>query len=352
MKFSVAMCTYNGAQYLPEQLESIAAQTRLPDLLVICDDHSSDDTRKIIESFAAKSPFPVSLYVNRENIGTAKNFERAIGLCGGDLIALSDQDDVWHPEKLRRLEEAFISAPHVGLIFTDAEIVDGSLRSIDSRLWELMLFSQKEQRLIERGKALELLLRQNIVTGATMAFRASFVKLISPIPPDALLVHDIWIAWVVASIADIAFISEPLIKYRQHPKQQTGFLRTRDSSNSEHKRAHASIISEYYLSEQHATKSEIKYALASFHLFELNRLYPYYQRLLALCREYNQQEGIQTIETRIAYLQGKAAHYHARAKMTEGRLGRLNLVLKELLTLRYHHYSQGIFSAARDFLNL
>ncbi|MCA1556539.1 MAG: glycosyltransferase, partial [Acidobacteria bacterium] len=86
VKFSIALCTYNGARYLPAQLDSIAAQTLLPDELVICDDCSTDETRDVITSFAARAPFAVRLYVNEVNLGSTKNFEQAISLCTGDII--------------------------------------------------------------------------------------------------------------------------------------------------------------------------------------------------------------------------------------------------------------------------
>ena len=93
--FSVAMCTYNGARFLGAQLASVAAQARAPDELVVCDDRSTDETARVVEEFAAAAPFRVRLHVNERNLGTTRNFERAVSLCEGDLIALSDQDDVW-----------------------------------------------------------------------------------------------------------------------------------------------------------------------------------------------------------------------------------------------------------------
>ena|SRR2546421_3140447 len=94
-KFLVAMCTYNGARHVREQLESFAAQTRLPaDELVICDDCSTDQTINILPDFGAGASFPVHIQVNKFNLGSTKNFEQAISFCHGDLIALSDQDDV------------------------------------------------------------------------------------------------------------------------------------------------------------------------------------------------------------------------------------------------------------------
>lgn len=106
LSISVAMCTYNGSAFLQEQLDSIAAQTRLPDELVICDDGSSDSTVDIVERFAHGVSFRVQLFRNPQNLGSTRNFEQAMRLCTGDLIALSDQDDVWMPEKLARQKQS------------------------------------------------------------------------------------------------------------------------------------------------------------------------------------------------------------------------------------------------------
>src|SRR5207253_4621935 len=124
MKLSVAMCTYNGASYLQEQFDSIAMQTRLPDELVICDDVSVDTTKEITDKFAAVAPFAVKRHFNENNLGSTKNFEKAIGLCQGDIIALADQDDEWSPIKLEQLEAALASSAKTGLVFSDAEVVD------------------------------------------------------------------------------------------------------------------------------------------------------------------------------------------------------------------------------------
>src|SRR5262245_48111587 len=118
--FSVAMCTYNGSRYLSAQLDSIGTQTRPPDELMICDDGSVDDTVQLIEKFADSAPFVVRLEVNSANLGSTKNFEKAIQRCKGDLIALADQDDVWLPRKLELLEAEFQRSPNVGLVFSDA----------------------------------------------------------------------------------------------------------------------------------------------------------------------------------------------------------------------------------------
>ena len=133
MKLSIAMCTYNGASYLQEQLDSFLWQTRLPDEIVVCDDCSQDETVEILKEFAANSPFPVHLHVNKTNLGLTKNFEKAIGKCTGDIIFLSDQDDVWLPERLEKFEAAFQKDADVGLVFCDAYLVNEKLESLNCK---------------------------------------------------------------------------------------------------------------------------------------------------------------------------------------------------------------------------
>src|SRR5947209_20067608 len=121
MTISVALCTYNGAQYLLNQLTSIEAQTRRPDEVVICDDSSCDGTVELIRSWADAAPFPVRVHVNPRNVGAIKNFERAVSLSCGDLIALADQDDLWYPNKLGVLEQQLGDNPAAGLAFRSEE---------------------------------------------------------------------------------------------------------------------------------------------------------------------------------------------------------------------------------------
>ncbi|MDQ3818842.1 MAG: glycosyltransferase family 2 protein, partial [Acidobacteriota bacterium] len=188
------MCTYNGARFLREQLESIAGQTRRPDELVVCDDRSTDETVRVLEEFAATAPFPVRLKVNERNLGSTRNFEQAISLCTGDLIALSDQDDVWLAEKLERIEEEFERRADIGLVFTDALVVDEELRPLGYTLWQKLGLDGEEQRRIKSGRSLDILLTGWTVTGATMAFRALYSELFIEIPEDLMMIHDGWIA--------------------------------------------------------------------------------------------------------------------------------------------------------------
>src|SRR6267154_3469289 len=142
------MCTFNGGQFLTEQLQSIAMQDRLPDELIVCDDRSTDRTVAIIEDFAVRAPFPVHVLVNEARLGTSKNFERAIRLAEGEIIALADKDDVWDRRKLGLLESMFSRRPSLGLVFTDAELVADRLSPEGGTLWEAVGFGAARQKLM------------------------------------------------------------------------------------------------------------------------------------------------------------------------------------------------------------
>jgi glycosyltransferase involved in cell wall biosynthesis len=220
ISISVALCTYNGEKYLREQLASIAQQTRLPDQLVICDDGSSDATAEIIEEFARTVSFPVRCARNPQNLGSTKNFEKAISLCTGDLIALCDQDDIWLPEKLALQAEMMERDPALGGLFSDAELIDATSALLGKRLWQNIEFTPARQQQFREGHETEVFLRKMAVTGATMMIRANLRSLFTPIP--AIWVHDSWIAWMLAIYSKLELMQEPTIQYRLHASQQIG----------------------------------------------------------------------------------------------------------------------------------
>src|SRR5262245_48903472 len=217
---SVALCTWNGSAFLREQLQSIAAQSLPPHELVIFDDCSGDETVPLARQFAESAPFPVRVHVNPRNLGTRENFAASIAACTGEIIALSDQDDVWLPQKLERLAGALAENPDAAFAFSDAQMVDEKLQPIPYTLWEATRFSQAELQQFQRRRGFEVLLRRDIVTGATLAFRASFREFLLPIPPG--WVHDAWIALILSGIAWGVPVTEALIQYRQHARQQIG----------------------------------------------------------------------------------------------------------------------------------
>lgn len=329
MRFSVALCTYNGERFLREQLDSIAAQTRPPDELVVSDDLSTDGTRQIVETFAACAPFPVRLHVSDVNVGTALNFGKAIALCTGDVIALSDQDDVWLPEKLRRFEEVFRADSSVGLVFGDAFVVGEDLSPTGRRLWE-WTFTRAARREMQRDP-FRALLRCNVVTGATMALSARLKPLVLPIPPDLNVIHDAWIGLVASAVSGVVLLSEPLIMYRQHNGQQLG----------------VSSASGLDSSGQRFAFDNSPEGRAGYYAGELRKL----DRLAGRLRQ-AAAGGVSRdkVKASMGVLDELAAHYRVRGQARATRVERVPAVLRELLTLRYHRYSKGLSSAALDLI--
>jgi glycosyltransferase involved in cell wall biosynthesis len=319
---SVALCTYNGAAFLPDQLASIAAQSRPPDELVVRDDASEDDTPAVLRAFAARAPFPVRFERNAERLGSIRNFDGAIGACTGDLIALSDQDDVWRPGKLAVLERRLHDSPGVGLVFSDADVVDAALNPTGARLWERIGFDRRQQRFWRARGALTALVPGRIVTGATMAFRSTFRALVLPTPEGiAPMIHDGWIALAIAAVAGVEFIDEPLVAYRQHAAQQIGAPGPLDARRRLGPIASAAHVNTY-----------------SMYIASLEAL----QKRLAAGRA--GPEGVAAARLIGTILR----HFEIRANLPSRRLDRLPLVLRELASRRYHDYGNGVRSLIKD----
>src|ERR1700743_1857825 len=96
---SIALCTYNGAAYIEEQLDTLVNQSYPNCEIIVVDDCSKDNTVKILSEYADKYP-QVRIHINEKNLGYTRNFEKAIRLCKGEYIALCDQDDIWDPQKI------------------------------------------------------------------------------------------------------------------------------------------------------------------------------------------------------------------------------------------------------------
>jgi glycosyltransferase involved in cell wall biosynthesis len=218
-RISVALCTYNGERFLPQQLASIAKQIRPPDELVVCDDRSTDRTVALLREFAASSPYPVRIFENEHNLGYAANFERAIRLCEGDLIALSDQDDIWYPIRLERSEKEFAAHPQAGLVFSDADVINDSNELAGPTLWQRLGFAGKRAQDLLDGHYV-VLAKHRFVTGATVMFRAALRDRLLPIGDG--WIHDEWIALIAAAFSDLRPIDQPLIRYRIHDSQEVG----------------------------------------------------------------------------------------------------------------------------------
>ena len=217
---SIALCTYNGACHLPEQLASLRAQHLLPHELVVSDDGSTDNTCALIEAFAAEAPFPVHLHRNPVNLGYARNFVHATSLCTGELIAFADQDDLWYPRKLATLTQHFAEHPETDGLFSDGDLMDGASNPVPGSMWASFAFRPADQITFARGQALDVLLQRNVVTGMAFAIRARARADFAGLPPD--WPHDMWLALMLARRAALALIPERLVAYRTHATQQIG----------------------------------------------------------------------------------------------------------------------------------
>jgi glycosyltransferase involved in cell wall biosynthesis len=216
---SVAMCCYNMAAFIGEQLDSIARQSRPPDELVVCDDNSQDHTLDILHSFAERAPFPVKIVRNERQLGCNQNFERAISLCTGDIIFLSDHDDVWQPQKIALILE-LMQDSSVGAAFGNATVVTADLTPVGYTLWDTCNFNAERRRRFADGEQFSELIANNVMQGAAAAFRASFRPSILPIPSEWQ--HDYWIALIIAANSQIRFTENPVLDYRQHGRNLLG----------------------------------------------------------------------------------------------------------------------------------
>jgi len=317
MGLSVALCTYNGERFVEQQLKSIATQDRLPDELVVSDDCSSDRTVEIIERFAETAPFPVRLSVNRDTVGSTRNYCAAISRCQEEIIFLSDQDDVWLPRKVATVERSLIHSDAVGFVFSDAVRIDDRSQPIGQTLWQAIRFSSRERRLMSAGRNFEVLVRRNTVTGATMAFRAKFKDWILPIPSE--WVHDGWIALLISAFAECRLVDEPLVLYRQHADQQLGEQRR-------------NFYRQYRVAKS-MTQSDFRSTANAYAL---------------ACERLTRAGDELRVRDAVARLNDKVRHWDARVRMRNAEVRRLPLILKEIAAGRYRRCSLGWKCIAQD----
>jgi glycosyltransferase involved in cell wall biosynthesis len=228
---TVVLSTCDGEAHLAEQLASLAEQRVLPAELVVRDDASTDGTVALLERFADGAPFPVRIERGLQRLGIVRSFESALTTaCRGDSawVALCDQDDRWHPDKLATLGRAAGRDRATTLVFSDAALIDVQGRPLPGTTSARLGLSRRRLARF-RTDPLLALLERSLVSGCSALFRADVVAAALPFPsevtdraPTAML-HDRWLGLLAASLGEVVYIARPLLDYRQHAAQHTGF---------------------------------------------------------------------------------------------------------------------------------
>lgn len=216
-KIEVLMATYNGEKYLKEQIESILNQTYENIKLIISDDCSQDGTRDILKEYENNDR--VKLIFQEKNLGYIKNFEFLLSQVQEEYYMLSDQDDIWKPEKIEKSIKT-LKTREADLVFGDLEVVDENLNTIYPSFNNYMKLTKK----IESFEfEVELNYLYNCITGCTVLSRRKFIKDIIPIPNKSKYVaHDHWMGLIISTKGKLVYMPEKLIKYRQHGDNEIG----------------------------------------------------------------------------------------------------------------------------------
>ncbi|MES2427330.1 MAG: glycosyltransferase [Bacteroidota bacterium] len=211
MKISVVMTTYNGENYLEQQIKSILNQTLIPAELIVCDDGSTDNTITILEKY--KKQGQLYYVVNPQRLGLIDNFKKTVSLAAkGNYIALSDQDDEWMPDKLEKSAAllATIDSPQYPcMVYTDLLFVDKNENILNTSF-------RNELGQDKYCHNLQTLLFGNFVNGCTVLMNQALSKLFVDIPNNVRLNHDGWIALVAFTFGKAATINAPLVRYKKH----------------------------------------------------------------------------------------------------------------------------------------
>lgn len=218
----VAIATYNGSKYIREQLLSILRQTIRPDLIVISDGGSIDNTPSICEEVLKTSGVKYKILTSIQRLSVKDNFQKCILACDSRYIFLCDQDDVWIESKISDylcLVEKYKPA----MIFSDAVLVDENLHELSKTLWnsidyhpvsDVMVYERNDSRYYHE------LLRHNIVTGMCMMIDRSYLQFLYPFSSYAI--HDTWISNIIGFYGKVIAYNKREVLYRQHQDNVIG----------------------------------------------------------------------------------------------------------------------------------
>jgi glycosyltransferase involved in cell wall biosynthesis len=319
-RLSVVLCTYNGEAFLAAQLDSLLAQTRLPDEIVVSDDASTDGTWDMLQAFARRAArLGVAVRASRHerNRGFVQNFSEALQHAGGDLVFLCDQDDEWLPEKIALMAGRFREDPSLWLLCSDARLVGADGKDLHASLFDALELKPRERLALHEGRAFEVLLRRSMVTGATAAFRRQLPELALPVGEN--WIHDEWLAIVAAALGKVDAVEQELIRYRQHGGNQVG-MRKRTLADKWRD-----------LSRPRGEQFRV----------EATRLYALERRLVEL----------RVASDYLALTVSKREHFERRIALgRQPGLARIPTILREVWRGDYGRYGTGPRSMLRDLL--
>lgn len=244
---SIAMATYNGEKYLREQIDSILNQTIQDFELIVCDDCSTDTTWNILLDYQVQDK-RIKCYRNEENLGFKKNFEKAIRLCTGEYIALSDQDDIWLPEHLEKLINIIGNADlacGTELLFSDTT----------NKMREKLTLKEEDMKFTfpSIDFLYVILCHGNFLAGNSMLFSRSFFQKIVPFPD---VYHDFWLMSCSCVCNGFVFYPIPITRRRVHLNNVSGI-------SLEEPRIFSRILSRFFsISEREKSKIEYKNRLS------------------------------------------------------------------------------------------
>ncbi|MHB8845080.1 MAG: glycosyltransferase family 2 protein [Nitrospirota bacterium] len=208
---TVCLASYNGAQYIGEQIESILSELAPADEVIVCDDCSNDSTCSIVSSF---NDARIVLVKNEHNLGHVRNYEKALSLAKGRYIFLSDQDDIWEPGKVKKVLGAFQQQDNVKLVYHNLSVIDEHGKE---RQGVIPQYSGGKRN------SMFFIIRQQIraqIFGCACCIDRSLLDRLLPFP-GSVYAHDHWIAVSAAVHGNVYFLSDSLVKHRLHGENLT-----------------------------------------------------------------------------------------------------------------------------------
>ena len=310
---SVAIASYNGAEYISAQLDSVLNQTVKVTEIVICDDISTDKTWDILQNYKEKYPELFKIFRNEKNLGCSGNFEKALSLCSGEIIFLADQDDVWQENKVEKMLVPFADTKILG-VYSDSLVVNSQLDSLNCT--HLQLRGYSPARLSQMPQT-EVFARRVPPAAHDMAIRSCVLKQLLPFP-KLKNVHDSFIGLVIAAQDGWAAVPETLTLFRQHGN---------NASNSGQKQT----LSGMFRAAKKSIADNTFLWNAKLHSFVLARL------------KGQLDDVVETL------FKERVKHSEKRSKM--GKVNffyRLWLITEELFSMRYFRFARGIKSVIQD----